>query len=331
MIVAFLLFVMLNLSMAVDPIPLGVPGTWQLTLNEDFDGTSLNTSLWLPQTSASTGFATGQMPGIACYVNSPNNIAVGGGYLNLTVRQETINSTCLSYQTPFTSGMVSTINRFSQAYGVFEVRARLPNVTVPGLQETFWLWPNNQTLYGTVWPASGEIDFAEFYSQYSNLVVPFIHYNYTSAAENVTAYNCVIDITQFNTYSVEWNATYLTIYYNGKICFYDNWQPQAPLTKPQPFSQPFFIILTQALGVKSNAYQLGVTPLPATTSIDYVRVWQSVTPPPTAPSSSSPNSSPAPTSSAPTSSPDVPSSASSLVHGAIGTLLSIIVICIGTL
>ena len=36
------------------------------------------------------------------------------------------------------------------------------------------------------WPASGEIDFAEFYSQYPNLDVPFIHYNYSSTDPNVT-------------------------------------------------------------------------------------------------------------------------------------------------
>ena len=35
-----------------------------------------------------------------------------------------------------------------------------------GLQQTFWLWPDDQFKYGTFHPSSGEIDFAEFYSNY---------------------------------------------------------------------------------------------------------------------------------------------------------------------
>ena len=37
-----------------------------------------------------------------------------------------------------------TYQRFSQTYGFFEVRAKFPNVTVPGLQSTLWLWPVNK-------------------------------------------------------------------------------------------------------------------------------------------------------------------------------------------
>jgi hypothetical protein len=43
---------------------------------------------------------------------------------------------------------------------------------------------------------------------------------------------------------------------------------------PAPFDQPFFIALTQALGVGTNSFNPATTPLPATTSIDYVRVWK---------------------------------------------------------
>jgi hypothetical protein len=50
--------------------------------------------------------------------------------------------------------------------------------------------------------------------------------------------------------------------------------------RPSPtspaWSHPFFVVLTQALGVEGtgNAFQPGVTPLPATTEVDWVRVWQ---------------------------------------------------------
>ena len=50
---------------------------------------------------------------------------------------------------------------FSQTYGRFEVRAQVPAPAIKGLQETFWLWPDNDTRYGS-WPGSGEIDFDRF-------------------------------------------------------------------------------------------------------------------------------------------------------------------------
>ncbi len=66
----------------------------------------------------------------------------------------------------------------------------------------------------------------------------------------------------------------MTILYDGKTCLVDRWDPAAPLVAPEPFDQPFFLALTQALGVNTNAFEPGITPLPATTQIDWVRVWK---------------------------------------------------------
>jgi beta-glucanase (GH16 family) len=169
--------------------------------------------------------------------------------------------------------MVSSYQLFTQTYGLFEVRAKLPATAVKGLQETLWLWPANDVKFGA-WPASGEIDFAEFYSQYSTLDVPYIHYVPAKADPNVTAYNCTITPGQFNTYGLQWTSTSLTVLYNGKTCLVDQWNPAAPLVSPEPFNQPFFIALTQALGIGTNAFVPGTTPLPATTQVDWVRAWK---------------------------------------------------------
>jgi hypothetical protein len=56
-------------------------------------------------------------------------------------------------------------------------------------------------------------------------------------------------------------------------CLTDNYRP-SNVASPAPFNQPFFISLTQALGAGANALEPSATPLPATTSIDYVRVWK---------------------------------------------------------
>ena len=115
-----------------------------------------------------------------CFVNSTNNVKVANGKLSLTTRKEAQPFTCKSpmattpRDTPV--GWSARISRFAQAYGRFEIRAKFPAAKVAGLQSALWLWPKDPTRFGS-WPASGEIDIAEFYSLYPDRAIPYIHYN----------------------------------------------------------------------------------------------------------------------------------------------------------
>jgi beta-glucanase (GH16 family) len=267
------------------PDPAG--GQWTCSFDDEFDSTtgdpsSLNGSWWTPQLTATSGYTTGSNSAAACYVDSPNNISVSGGALHLTVRKEAAPLQCGSLTTQYTSGMVSTASRFVQTYGRFEVRALLPQTLLPGLQETIWLYPQNLT-YGP-WPASGELDFAEFYSLYSVLAIPYVHYNHDSSLTdllsntNRTTADCAINPVQYNDYAVTWQPGSFTITINGHTCLTDNYQANGGVPANAPFDQPFFIVFTQALGAGLNAYDPLLTPLPATMSIDYVRVWTGTAP-----------------------------------------------------
>jgi beta-glucanase (GH16 family) len=256
-----------------DTTPLGMTGTWECTFDDEFNGTSLDTSNWVPQLTASSGYITGTTSGWPCYVDNPNTISVSGGYLHLSAIKTATPVNCVDgVSTSYEAGMVSTDGLFSQAYGAFEVNAELPASVANGLQETFWLYPKTLT-YGA-WPNSGEIDFAEFYSEYPSLDIPYIHYTEASSGDpNVTAYDCTINQGAFNTYGVDWQPGTLTIYLNGKVCLTDHPNPAAPLSGSEPFNQPFFIALTQALGSGTDAFKSGTTQLPATTLINWVRAW----------------------------------------------------------
>jgi beta-glucanase (GH16 family) len=254
--------------------------TWTCSFDTEFTGTSLDLSKWTPITTAGSGYTSGN---VACFVNTPNNISEGNGYLSLTARKEAAPFICQdpygSFSTQYTSGTVSTYGLFSQAYGRFEVKAKLPNATVAGLQSSLWLYPQNELKYGA-WPGSGEIDIAETYSEYPTLAIPYIHYNFNygtaNAATNtniVTNDACTINPNVFNDYVVEWTPSTITMKYNGQTCLVDHWIPSAPLTAPQPFDSPFFINLTQALGLATNNFNPATTPLPATSEIQYVRAW----------------------------------------------------------
>ena len=260
---------------------------WVCTYNDEFSSLTLDRTRWTPQKTIGSDFTSGGPSGKACYLDSPRNVSVSGGVVNLTVRKEAASVACGSFRTYYTAGSVSTVNGFSQMNGRFEVRAKLPNVSLAGLQETLWLWPKNAIKYGA-WPASGEIDFAELYSLYNGWNIPYIHYNYSQPPNWTTNVNvvtalpapyaqpgmaCQYDPAAFNTYAVTWKPGEIDLYVNGQTCIINHYVSITGSTAAAPFDQPFFLALTQGLGVDANAVT-AKTPLPATTSVDYVRVWK---------------------------------------------------------
>jgi beta-glucanase (GH16 family) len=256
--------------------PIAPPtGSWACTLDDEFNGTTLNSSIWQPQLTSNSGFQTGPLLSNVCYVNDPSTISVSGGYLNLSVEQVASNTCGTSYD----GGMVTSYKLFSQEFGYFQVRAEMPPTAVPGLQETLWLYPENETLYGA-WPNSGEIDYGEFYSEYPDADIPAVHYPGSQNDPNATTNGCTIagDTTagQFNVYGLSWTPTTITTYFNGVPCTTDTYGSyvSAPDTAPEPFNQPFFLAFTSAFGLNGDSFEPGTTPLPATTKIDYARVWQ---------------------------------------------------------
>ncbi len=255
--------------------PDGTP--WVCTFDDEFDGTTLNTNNWTVVTTASTNYKSGS----ECFVNTPQNVSVSGGTLNLTL-MKTAPFYCTGPNTnemvDYTAGGVFTKGTFSQTYGYFEVKAKFPAATVKGLQSALWMWPVNSTYYGPTWPDSGEIDIAEWYSQYPSLVIPYIHYNVQGSKledPNITNNRCNVQNTNgYNTYAVIWTNQTITVQMDGETCLVDNWKPATPEVKPDPFNMPFYIELTTAMGVDSNTPTTATAnELPATTNIDWVRAW----------------------------------------------------------
>lgn len=255
---------------------------WRCTFDDEFSGSVLDSSKWAVLHTANSGFTSGPDNARACYVDDLHNVGVSHGALRLTARQLSSELTCPSprgtFKTSYTSGEVTSYYALQQRYGRFEIRAKLPSTTAKGLQETLWLWPVDDTKYGR-WPLSGEIDLAEFYSRHPYLDIPYVHYVYDRSSVDpaahvniVTAYSCRIDFGAYNTYAVQWLPGRITILLNGHTCLIDKYRASG-LATPAPFDQPFFLALTQALGIGGNAFDPATTPLPATTLIDYVRVW----------------------------------------------------------
>jgi beta-glucanase (GH16 family) len=174
----------------------------------------------------------------------------------------------LTGPTSYVSGGVMSYRTFSQQYGRFEARIKNTATLFPGLQESFWLWPDDRVPQTTLWPYAGEIDISETYSSYPTLSIPFLHYS-ADAGGSIpglnTAWNCSAPRGQWNTYALEWTATRLTVLVNGKTCLTNTSGDAA-------FMKPYIMAFTQGLGGAGNVFD-GRAPL-GTMNVDYVRVWK---------------------------------------------------------
>lgn len=271
--------------------PCGAPlrkadGTlWVCTFDDEFSGSALDPRKWSALTTDEMKYHQGN----ACFVDDPANVNVSADALHLTVRTTASPVTCATNTGPMTTTVtaadVASINKFSQAYGRFAVRAKFPATTIAGLHAALWLWPQNYA-YGMLWPLSGEIDIAEEYSVHADRAIPYVHYVYDPAtvdlatSTNVTTndYCLVNDVGAYHEYALEWTPQTMTILYDNKVCLIDRYSAANQFLQPMqgsaPFDQPFFVALTQAIGIGGNAYDPARTPLPATTSVDWVRVWR---------------------------------------------------------
>jgi hypothetical protein len=244
------------------------------TLYDGFDGTTLDPGLWVRADRAAAGVS-----GASCLSPDPRLSWVGGGDLHLSVARTGGDLTCDGPGlggVRYAAGQVSTYHLFSQQYGRFEARMKVPPVPVaadgsgpPGLQEAFWLWPDAR--YGPVvsGPLRKEIDIAETYSVKPDLAIPALHYpsRLGTVEEGVsTARDCTVHRGVWNTYTLDWTPEELLISVNGRPCL-DATEPAAQ------FDRPFIIMLSELMGAYDNKYD-GRIPLPQTTLVDYVKVWK---------------------------------------------------------
>ncbi|MCW2800563.1 MAG: hypothetical protein JWQ70_2035 [Aeromicrobium sp.] len=203
-----------------------------------------------------------------CYVDSPDNVSVSGGYLHLSSRVESAPFVCHrtygDFTTTKTAANVVSYGKFTQTYGRFEFRAKFPTASL-GYDSALWMSPQVLT-YGA-WPNSGEIDVAEWFGNaYSDHVVASAHY----LGETSNIGNCVVPgaATGFHNYAVDWTATTMYYYFDDQLCFQHSWNPAAPLLAPKPFDQAFYMTMTQT-GVWNAP--VGVS---ATMDLDWVRAWK---------------------------------------------------------
>ncbi|TDO52222.1 beta-glucanase (GH16 family) [Kribbella sp. VKM Ac-2527] len=201
------------------------------------------------------------------YTNSTRNSALdGGGNLVITARRESGGFQCHYGTCEYTSARLLTAQTFTQTYGRFEARIKIPRTQ--GIWPAFWM------LGGGNWPNDGEIDIMENIGREPSTVHGTIHGPGYSGGAGIGASYTLPGGQQFadafHTFTVDWAPDSITWYMDG--IQYQRRTPADLGGNTWVFNHPFFMIMNVAVGGNWPGYPDGTTVLPQTMTIDYVRV-----------------------------------------------------------
>src|SRR4051794_10238301 len=148
------------------PAQVVAPGSgkqWAATWTDEFNVGQSDLSGWTYDLGGG-GWGNSELE---VYTNSTNNVHVTNDAAAAisSLRIDAIATGSGASQS-YTSGRIKTTNLFSQTYGLFEFRARLP--FGQGLWPAIWMMSKDEAYGG--WPTSGEIDILETKGQDTSLV-----------------------------------------------------------------------------------------------------------------------------------------------------------------
>jgi beta-glucanase (GH16 family) len=250
------------------PIP---PAGWALVWSDEFsgpDGSLPDPKKW---TYATGGNGWGNRE-LEYYTNRKQNAQIEKGNLVITARKE-------SYTGPdgvtrgYTSARLKTQGRFTQTYGRFEARIKIP--AGQGMWPAFWMLGEDLTAVG--WPKCGEIDIMENIGKEPGKIHGSLHgpsstgrtSDLTSTFSLPAGQNFADD---FHLYAVEWQPDSIRFYVDSNL-YATFTSSQWPAGGEWVFNHPFFIILNLAVGGNWPGNPDASTKFPQSMLVDYVRVY----------------------------------------------------------
>jgi beta-glucanase (GH16 family) len=129
--------------------PRDPPGSWVLTMSDDFDGPTLNASLWNVRNNESHCAPCEAELYVAA------RVSVANGSLIITTQRDHVPGPGGAVYN-WTSGWVDTKGKFEQLQGLWEARVRLPGQNATGAWPAFWTLPNSTQCWPTGGEATGE-------------------------------------------------------------------------------------------------------------------------------------------------------------------------------
>jgi beta-glucanase (GH16 family) len=241
------------------------------TWSDEFDGaagSAPDSAKWTLETG---GSGNGNHE-LQYYTKSSDNAALdGNGHLVITARKNSDSGLqCWNGTCQYTSARLNTAQAFTQAYGRFEARIKVPRGQ--GVWPAFWMLGDNLGSVG--WPNSGEIDVMENVGKEPGTVHGTIHGPGYSGSGGIGAAYTLPDgkafADDFHVFAVDWSPTAITWSVDGQA--YETRTPADVNGNKWVYDHPFFVILNLAVGGDWPGSPDSGTSFPQTMTVDYVRV-----------------------------------------------------------
>ena len=239
-------------------------GQYKLTFDESFDTVDVSArgpgSRWIAHTPWAGDF------GDARFVDPRHDFpfTTDSGILRIEARKNASGQ--------WESGLLASVDPsgtgFSQQYGYFEMRAKLP--AGPGLWPAFWL---DSFIPKDVADPSIEIDVIEHYGQfpkaYESIVTvwPKDQTATKSSERKVHTVPAGLLSADFHTYGVSVDPEWIVFYFDRS----ETWRVRTPAQH----KHKLMILLNLAMGA---GWPITDTPNPSYMYVDYVRAYERVTP-----------------------------------------------------
>ena len=213
-------------------LPSSVASGYKMTWHDEFDGNTLDTTKWGYQYGCFDPAQRSQVN----YTDSPENVSVQDGYLNLTARYSPtktkwdgtqIPRTCkdgsTTYDAPFTSGMITTKTKdgtvlYAAPGTGFYAEARIKLPTARSSWSSFW---GTGTKGG--WPGNGEIDVFESKGYDPSFLMSNIHTprvgnpKKTQQHQGMMHGDTATSQSEFHTYGVLKTSDAIEFYFDGQM------------------------------------------------------------------------------------------------------------------
>lgn len=243
---------------------------WKLAWSDEFngpDGSAVDSTKWSFDVGGK-GWGNNELE---TYTSRTTNAHVEGGSLVIKAMKETLTGSD-NITRDYTSARLLTKRKFSQAYGRFEARIKIP--FGQGIWPAFWMLGDD--IDKAHWPNCGEIDIMENIGREPSVVHGTFHGPGYSGGKGIGAAYTLTGgkkfSDDFHTFAVEWEPNVMRFYVDGNL-----YQTRTPADLPPGtswvFDHPFFIILNVAVGGGWPGTPDATTIFPQQMRVDYVRVY----------------------------------------------------------
>ena len=159
----------------------------------------------------------------------------------------------------YASGLLTTAKSFSQTYGYFEMRAKMPKGQ--GLWPAFWLAPLDRS-----WPP--ELDVMEAHGHRLGGYWATIHWREGGGKPKEKGFRITTpDLSEdFHDFGVEWGPERIIWTFDGAVT--------ATAQTPQSLNKPMYLIVNLAVGGKWPGDPDASTTFPADLQVRHIKAWR---------------------------------------------------------